>query len=471
MPEALEHILSWMPFQAAIIMNDKHREILLSGAYGSAKTRTLCGRVVRKASNPGARVCLTRKTHTSLIATTVRTLLEADGELPPVLPPGSYTYKQDKGRIFVHGGGEIVLCGCDNHLRLGSEQFSDVMLDEGIETNEPEYIMLLGRMRVKYTLPDGSPNIRSMCIATNPGDPSHYLYKRFYTEQKADRLCIESNTSQNYYLPDDYRESLNELHGVFRDRYYLGLWVAFEGAIYPMFNPALHIGHHSGPWDYYVSGVDCGLNHPNVIRVHGCTRGSPRSHVLSEFHESGIVSPEFVKICVVTSKQYSPMTFVVDSAAADVMQQMREKDLHVILASKDVLPGIRGIQNDLVGTPIGGPLFTMEPTCSAGNEEYGLYRWKEGTEEPVKIKDDALDADRYARMYIRKGFADQRGLIMLGWQPGQDRKSGHKGAYQRFNPETQQTEIVPAELDIHDERFWSGGSGEVGEAATLRGRQ
>lgn len=461
-----DYVLTWMPFQAAIIFDDEHREILLSGAYGSAKTRTLCGRAVRKVQHPGARVCITRKTHTSLLSTTVRTLLEPDGDLPPVLPPGSYEYKEQKGRIFVYGGGEIALIGCDNHLRLGSEQFSDVLLDEGIETDEPEYVMLLGRLRVRYQQSDGKENVRTICTATNPGDPSHYLYKRFYMEDRADRLHIESNTLQNYYLPEDYRQSLNELQGVFRDRYYLGQWVAFSGAIYPMFDPEAHIKHDTGPFDYYVAGVDCGMKHPSVIRVHGCRAHSQRSHVVAEYHECGITSPEFVTVCIEAGKMYSPMTYVIDAAAADVAAQMREKGLHVVLAEKDVIPGIRGIQGDLLGTPLGGPLLTMEPSCQRGNAEYSLYRWKDEGEEPVKVKDDALDADRYARNYIRKGYYSMRALVTLGRRGGREQKPLSKPGYRKWDAERQRFVDVPPELDLNDDRLWDRGE-QVGERSIL----
>lgn len=470
MPNPDAHHLSWMPFQAAIIQDNTHREILLSGAYGSAKTRTLCGRAVWRVQHPKSRICITRKTHTSLLATTVRTLLEPDGDLPPVLPPGTYDYQQMKGRLHVRGGGELVFRGCDNQLQLGSEQFSDILVDEGIETDESEYIMLLGRMRLRFELPDGSENFRSICTATNPGDPSHYLYTRFYSHTKPNRLCVESNTAANYYLPDDYKESLNELHGVFRDRYYLGMWVAFEGAIFPMFLAERHILHNWGPFDHYVAGVDCGLNHPNVVRVHGCWMDSPRSHVVSEFHERGVVSPKFVSMCVEGWNLFRPMTFVIDSAAADVAEQMREAGLNVVLAEKDVLPGIRGLQNDLVGTDIGGPLLTMEPTCTKGNEEYPLYRWQEDREEPVKTRDDAIDADRYARNYIRKGFACQQGLVMLGRRGGMEsagpirKKSGMIWDPTQGRP----VPVHEGELDIDDERLWGRGDCEIGERMYVR---
>ena len=69
----------------------REREVLYSGAFGAGKTRALCMKLVsRLVGRPGAREGLARKHLVSLKATTLRTLLEQDGNLPPVLPRGTY---------------------------------------------------------------------------------------------------------------------------------------------------------------------------------------------------------------------------------------------------------------------------------------------------------------------------------------------------------------------------------------------
>ena len=73
----------------------KQREVLYSGAFGAGKTRALCMKLVtRLVGNPGAREGLARKHLVSLKATTLRTLLEQDGKLPPVLPAGTYEHNR-----------------------------------------------------------------------------------------------------------------------------------------------------------------------------------------------------------------------------------------------------------------------------------------------------------------------------------------------------------------------------------------
>lgn len=445
----VQHTLKLMPKQAQFVFDDAHWEILYSGAFGAGKSRALCCRAVRLAQYPGARVGLVRKTLADLKASTLITLLEPDGELPPVLHPDTYTFHKAESWIEIHNGGTIVLFGCDDQAKVGSRPLTDICIDEGIELEKEEYTMLLGRRRGKYRRPDGKENTRSICVATNPGPPTHFLFERFFNKQHPRRLLIETNTAENYYLPEDYRQSMNELEGTARDRYYLGRWVAFEGAVYPMFDSRIHLLSLAGTkvFDHYIIGLDWGFQNPCAVRVHGCVHGSRKSHVVAEYHKNHTPSPEFVEICKVTAKAYSPCTFVVDPSAADLKAQMRNVGLNVIDGNNDVFAGIRCVQASLL--PAGDskePELTMEPSCKAGNDEYTSYRWKDGVlkEQPVKEHDHALDADRYARMHITRGFGQAR-LTVLG-----------RDAQNRTNDIPGWGILHSKEVDEDDDRWWGG---------------
>ena len=437
--KVLSHDLTLMPKQAQFVFDDDHWEILYSGAFGAGKSRALCCRAVRLAQFKGARVGLVRKTLADLKASTLITLLEPDGDLPPVLHPEGCTFHKAESWIQVHGGGTIVLFGCDDQAKVGSRPLTDICIDEGIELAKEEYDMLLGRRRGKYTRPDGKENTRSICTATNPGPPSHFLYKRFFEARHPKRLVIETSTAENYHLPPDYVSSMDELSGPARDRYFMGRWVAFEGAIYWMFDLKVHERHDSGPFTKYVAGVDWGFKNPAAIRVHGCNPGSRKSHVVSEYYRSMTVSNEFVEICKATKERYSPLVFVVDPSAADLKAQMRQAGLTVFDGENDVLAGIRRVESDL--TPgADGPVFTMEPSCKQGNSEYPAYRWNDATikEQPIKEFDHALDADRYARMFIHKNSGSGR-VIRLG-----------------MGKEKAPKPVAPEDRDVSDERWFEG---------------
>ena len=447
-PQIIQHNLRLMPKQAQFVFDDEHWEILYSGAYGAGKSRALCCRAVRLAQYPGARVGLVRKALATLRSSTMITLLEPDGELPAVLPPNSYVFHRAENWIQVNGGGTIVFFGCDEETKVGSRPLTDICIDEAVELDEAEYMMLLGRRRGQYLKPDGTPNTRSISMATNPGPPSHFLYKRFFLDRHDKRLVIETNASENYHLTSDYTESLNEMPGAFRERYYMGRWVAFEGSIYWMFDPTIHVKHDPGPFERYVAGVDWGFKNPSAIRVHGINGHSRKSHVVAEHYRNMVVSNEFTDICKATSEAYKPIVFVVDPSAADLKAQMRQAGLTVFDGNNDVLAGIRRMESDLTPGP-NGPMLTMELMPKkhhrdvTGNDEYPAYRWNDATikEQPVKEFDHALDADRYARMYIHSRSGSGKMILLNA-----------RGA------EKQEKPAEPEDRDVEDDRWFESGS-------------
>lgn len=421
-------IVELMPKQAEFVASEA-AEILYSGAFGAGKTRALCYRAVRKAAeHPAVRFGLCRKTAVSLMSTTMRTLLEPDGDLPPVLALGTYHYHKVPGerRISLHGGGEITPFGCDDPQKVGSLQLTDCGIDECVELDKDEWDMLLGRVRMRFTRDDGTENRRTLAGVCNPGDPGHFLHDIFFKQGGSDRHLIETSALENWYLPSDYVPKLTRtLVGAQLERYVHGKWAISEGAVYPMISQPLHWVHRPGPWVRYIGGVDYGFVNPMVLRVHGLD-GDDCSHVVSELYKTGVTSNAFADICAVTAEHYKPITFVVDPSAAELISLMRRRNLSVVPGNNDVLGGINAVQNMLMtheGT--GRPRLTFEPSCKQGNLEYLGYRWndKKAKDEPLKKNDHAVDADRYAVMYIQN---PKRGRRLRSFQlqaPGRLRSS------------------------------------------------
>jgi PBSX family phage terminase large subunit len=419
MPETLE--ISLLPKQADFVESDA-KTVLYSGAFGAGKSRAACYRaMVRAMRSEAARVGLCRKTLTALKMTTLRTLLEPDGDLGPVLPEGAYEYKKTPGeeRIKLLGGGEIIPFGCDDHLKVGSLQLSDCVIDEALEVVLEEWNMLLGRIRVSFELPDGTKHRPSLAAVCNPGSPGHFLYKLFIEDPTPDSQVIKTSTLENPHLPKDYIKTMLQTYvGPALRRYVYGEWCVQEGACYPMFDPAVHCIRMRPNFTRYVGGVDYGYRNPMVLRVHGVWAGD-HSHVVSESYEKEMLTMDFTALCVEAARHYSPMTFVVDPSAAGLIAEMRLSGLHVVKANNDVLAGIAAVQNALrvPGENI-VPRLTMDPGCAIGNMEYLSYRWKDNDakDEPVKVDDHAPDADRYARMHIDKRAGGRRLAVGESYQ-------------------------------------------------------
>jgi phage terminase large subunit len=448
-----------MPKQYEFVFSDA-MQILYSGAVRAGKSRALCYRALRKASqSPKARVGLCRKTLVALKATTLRTLLEPDGDLDPVLPPNTYKHSVSPGKekVMLHGGGEIIYFGCDSPEKIGSLTLSEVLVDEGIELDVDEWNMLTTRCSLQFTLPNGKKNKRSIATATNPGAPSHFLHELFFkqTAAKYKRHVINTSSLENWHLPRDYVEdNLAHLPLVARKRYLHGIWAAFEGAVYPQFSPEGHVFHWSGPWDFYIAGVDWGFSHRTAVRIHGVMqKGLPRpiSHVVSEYYEVGMSRTELVEMCVETRNLFPGCLFVVDPANPDIVKDMQSSGLSAKLANNDVIPGIRTAGTMLNDVQGGRPRLSFEPGLQ-GTDEYMSYSWKEGAvrEQPIKKNDDACDADRYAVMEIDAGARVGRLVPLRG------RSKDDMLKRQRLEAlGVAKLRGCGPEVDVSDERWWS----------------
>lgn len=283
MSDTLDHRIALTPKQFDFVNDRTSWEIMYSGAFRAGKSRALCVRAMTLARHPRSKVGMARKTLKSFRDTTLRTLLEPDGDLPPVLPEGSYSHNKNDCRIRLHSGGVIDYFGCEDAEGLGSLFFSDLCLDEAIQFSKKEYDWLIGRYTVSYSQAIGNPFVgpgsgkvpserhtNTLAIATNPGDPSHFLYDRFFVKRNERRRVIHTASYENTYLSPQTIESLSELTGVSRERYYEGRWVSFDGSLVV---PGLRECVVAGvPFDVSridprerVGGIDFGFNDPTAI--------------------------------------------------------------------------------------------------------------------------------------------------------------------------------------------------------------
>jgi len=196
---------------------------LFSGAFGAGKTIALCAKALKLSLDyPRNYGLICRKVRATLGQTTLKTFLEK------VCPRELIaSYNKSEGLVTLNNGSQILFGGLDDPLKLGSLELGWAGLDEAIETNEDDWRMIEGRLR----LPDVPHQIFA---ATNPGPPTHYLYRMFFQEQKGD--VYQASSYDNPALPEDYRQRLSEFEGVYKDRYVLGLWKGLEGLVYSAFD-------------------------------------------------------------------------------------------------------------------------------------------------------------------------------------------------------------------------------------------
>lgn len=219
------------------------RECILSGAYGGGKSLALCLKIVFLLTRyPKNRGFLARKTLQSLKSSTLKTLLDGDGNVPPALPQYMIkTHNKQDRLITLTNGSELYYGNLDIEF-LKSMNLGFGAVDETTEITEEEWNALNGRLRLS-----GVP-VRQIFGATNPSSPNHWIYNRFVVNPTLDEkgnpttYFRTSKTRDNPYLPKEYVDNLDRtLFGHYHRRYVLGEWVGAENIVYDNFEPRKHI--------------------------------------------------------------------------------------------------------------------------------------------------------------------------------------------------------------------------------------
>ena len=373
------------------------REVLYSGAFGAGKTRAICLKLATRACRPGAREGLCRKHLVTLRATTLKTLLEPDGDLPPILPPGSYTWNKSEKTIRIHGGGEIQYFGLDDPDKIGSYNLSGCAVDEAVELEEADWTMLRGRIRVQCGITN---QIYGAC---NPGSPSHFLARRFGLAEGATAadgcVAIQTRSIDNTFLPDEYLRDLESFTGLAKLRYVDGLWAGSEGLVYDRWDRRLFIKQRSGPWARVIVGQDEGYTNPACMLVL-CVDGDGRVHVAREWYRARQLESAVIDEAMRIYADLKPEAFVLDPSAAKLRAAMQAAGLPAVEADNSVFAGIQAVQKRLIVAGDGEPRLTVDPSCENTIREFETYEWKPQRDEPVKSNDHAMDALRYGIVYL-----------------------------------------------------------------------
>lgn len=369
------------------------REVLFSGGLGNGKTSILAIKCVIEASKPGNVVLLVRKHLTTLRKSTLRTLLEPEGNKPPILPLGTYTHNKVERIIQLNNGGTIIYTGCDDELSIRSVNVGSVFIDEACELEEKEYLELLMRLRI---------DIGSLALnaCTNPSHKNHFLYRRFVTDANPNRKIIYGSSLENIYLPKSNIESLSELKGDTYKKLVEGQWSTQDKIIYSNFNinnNTKDIQWNKDMFQQYFIGVDYGFTNPTAILFAGVD-GDGNLFILEEWEET----KKYLKdILGHISKyiEYNP-TIIIDPSAAALIAECQALGWNAIKANNAVELGI-----DRVRSRFEQKTLTINSNCNKLITEIENYTLGEDN-KPVKINDHEADCARYICSHLSDLYAD-----------------------------------------------------------------
>lgn len=283
-------------------------------------------------------------------------------------------------------------------------------VDEVTTLPEQFFTQLLGRMSVRGAKLFGT---------TNPDNPAHWLKKRFI-----DRIAALPHWRLWHFTMDDnpsltteyVAQKKLEFTGLWYRRFILGEWVAAEGAIYSMWDPAVHVT----PWESLPAmqrmlavGIDYGTTNATSAMMLGVTaEDRPRLVLVDEWRHdpattnvrltdqqlsAGVRDWLAMPHLPGTVEQRRPEWVVVDPAAASFKVQLFNDGVgNVTNADNDVAYGIRTLASLL-----GSGQLVVSDRCQGFINEAPGYSWDDkatskGEDKPVKVADHSLDAGRYA---------------------------------------------------------------------------
>ena len=365
------------------------KEVCYSGAFRAGKSRALCYRLVKDViKNPNNTVLMVRKTCAHLKKTTLNALINGD-DAPPVLPLGSYKHNKVDQSIQINGGGRIFYAGMNDPMAIRSMSLGSVGIDEAIELSLEEYLELMGRLSLNC-------GTRQVYLATNPGVPGHWIYKRFFQAKSVNREVILARTVDNPFIPADYIESLKDYPETLYRRYALGEWTAMEGVIFDNFDRNLHMKRISLDekyWNEYYIGVDIGYTDPSALLLIG--KCGNRLTVIKEVYKTKMLQDTIVdNIAKMYEWCNNNCQIIVDPSQAGLIATLQSIGFNCKKANNDIVSGIALIRQAL-NVRHDKPDLEINEDCESLIKEMEMYCYKEGTEIPMDKHNHSVDALRY----------------------------------------------------------------------------
>jgi PBSX family phage terminase large subunit len=263
----------------------------------------------------------------------------------------------------------------------------------------------------------------------NPDSPYHWLNTEYLQADHPKEYLKRwrFKLTDNPILPPGNVEMLKALYGpgtLFYRRNIDGEWVMAEGAIYDMFDPAVHvISEWPSGFDKVVVGADYGTATVTSFLMIGRSTDDGTWIAFREYYYDARkanrqkTDAEFSYDFAAFLKGHTypdpygrihPTSIELDPSAASFRLQLRRDGItRVRLADNEVLDGIR-----IVSTALTDGSYKIHEVCENLPKEKVSYVWDEnavekGEDKPLKVFDHLQDTERYAlvRAIGKKGLA------------------------------------------------------------------
>lgn len=397
-----------------------HHEWMLAGPAETGKTFAALWRLdTLLRTTPNSQYTLVRKIAADIVPTVFQTYkriiaLSGSGAKP-------FGGEQPQWLDYPNGA-RLYLAGLDRPEKVLSGERDGFYINQAEELSLDDYETVTTRATGRGAVTK-YPMVFGDC---NPGSPSHWIINRpslkvLYSRHEDNPSLYDDNgvlTAQGHRT----MAVLDALTGIRHKRLRLGLWVAAEGLVYEEFDRALHLKDPFPiPREWRrIRVVDFGYTNPFVCQWWAID-GDGRMYLYREIYQTRTEVDVLAKEIIALSAGEHIEETIADHDAGE-RAILHRNGIPTTPAKKDVKVGIQAVQARLKKAGDGKPrLFVMENTLYRADEElrtqrkplnaeqeFGNYMWhksadgKPNKEEPVKVDDHAMDALRYAVMYVDK---------------------------------------------------------------------
>ena len=260
-------------------------------------------------------------------------------------------------------------------------------------------VALMPRSFVEQALARCSVEGARFWFSCNPEHPAHWFYTEWICRAEArNALYLHFAMRDNPSLSPAVLARYESLYsGSFYERFVLGKWVAAQGAVYPMFDPAVHLFDQPPACRRFFLSCDYGTVNPTSMGLWGERDGV--WYRLDEFYYDSrregrqMTDEEYYQALESLAGTREVEAVIVDPSAASFIACIRRHGgFFVTPAKNSVADGIR-----LVGSLLKQGKLRFSRRCEGLIREFSLYRWdgRAGRDCPVKEHDHAMDDMRY----------------------------------------------------------------------------
>jgi hypothetical protein len=414
------------------IQDIRDAQVITHGAAGTGKTLGWLYKINREMwEHPNLRVLIVRKVRADL-AESVLVTFERDilGYTNPICEGAT---RQNRDAYHYPNGSLIALGGMDRPGRFLSSEWDIIYVPECNQLADEEWQLLYSRLNR-----DGRYEHPQICGDTNPDRPDHWIQRR----AKAGEITLLPTAHQDNPKYWDVKFSewtalgvqyvlgrLAKLSGILRKRFYEGLWVIAEGAIYDIWDEATHVKDDewliAHDWLAERDGVivpgprvvrafggqDWGFTNPGDLQV-WLQDGDGRMLMVHEVYMTRQLTGWWVNRAQEATAHWGMDTLVCDPSQPAAIQEMVNGGVHAVEAINDIRDGIDRVYARLVTQDDGQPrllvrrnaLSERDPNREEKLQPCGLREelpgqvWKDKTkkEEAADGENHAADVARYS---------------------------------------------------------------------------